>query len=83
MRSLELAIFYNQASLPREGLGHQLSHKTFNLQFVLPTKCAGVKMAQNLWEWPTGSAGDPSHEREPTPDTAWRVRNLRLDNPDT
>ena len=28
------------------GLGHQLSHKTFDLQFVLPSGCAGVKKAK-------------------------------------
>lgn len=44
----ELAIFCDQARLPLEGLGHKPSHKTFDLQFVLPTKCAVVKVAQNL-----------------------------------
>jgi hypothetical protein len=29
----ELTISYNQARLPVEGLGHQPSHKSFNLHF--------------------------------------------------
>ena len=33
----EPAISCNQARLPVEGLGHQPSHKAFDLQFVLPT----------------------------------------------
>jgi hypothetical protein len=32
-----------------EGLGH----KTIDLQFALPTGCAGAKVAQKWWEWPT------------------------------
>jgi hypothetical protein len=38
----ELAISYNQAIFPVEGLGH----KTIDLQFALPTGCAGAKVAQ-------------------------------------
>jgi len=50
----ELAIFCNQARLPPvEGLGHHLSHKAFDLQFILPARCGEVKIPQNLWEWPT------------------------------
>lgn len=49
----ELAISCNQAGLPVEGLGHQPSHKTLDPQFVLPTRCAGVKVAKKLWEQPT------------------------------
>jgi hypothetical protein len=29
-----------------EGLGYQSIHKTFDLQFVLPTRCAGVNVAR-------------------------------------
>jgi hypothetical protein len=39
----KLVISCNQARLPMEGLGHKLSHKTLDPQFVLPTRCAGVK----------------------------------------
>jgi hypothetical protein len=46
----ELAIFYNQAKLPVVGMGYQPNHKTCNLQFALPSKCARVIMAQNIWE---------------------------------
>lgn len=49
----ELAILGNQAVLPVERLGHQLSHETFHLQFVQPERCTGVKVAQGLWEWAT------------------------------
>jgi hypothetical protein len=49
----ELAILCNQASLPVVGLWYQPSHKTFDPQFVLSTRCAMAKVAQNLWEWPT------------------------------
>lgn len=36
----ELAIFCNQANQV-EGLGHQSSHITFELQCVLPAECSG------------------------------------------
>ena len=49
----EMATFCNQARLPMEGLGHQLSHKTFDLQFVLPVGCTEVKMEQKLRGWPS------------------------------
>lgn len=42
----EPAVFYNQARLPKEGLGHQPSHKTFNLQFVLPIRYRGKDGAE-------------------------------------
>jgi hypothetical protein len=51
----EAAILCNQARLPMEELGHQTSHKSFDLQLVLPTRCAGVKVVQKLWEWPTNN----------------------------
>jgi hypothetical protein len=46
----ELAISYNHPTLLVEGLGHQPSHKTLNLQFVLPARCAGVKVVEKVWE---------------------------------
>ena len=49
----EQAIFYNQARLPSVEQGHQSSHKSLDLQSVLPARCAGVMVAPNLWEWPT------------------------------
>lgn len=49
----EPPISCNQARIAVEDLGHQLSHKNFDLQFVLPRRCAGVKGAKKLWEWPT------------------------------
>lgn len=48
----EQGIFYYQSMLPAMGQGHQTSHKTFNLQSVLPERCAGVLEGQNSWEWP-------------------------------
>lgn len=35
----------NQSRVPVKLLGHQHSYKPFDIQFVLPTKCAGVKKA--------------------------------------
>jgi hypothetical protein len=43
-----LVIFSNQSKLPVEGLRHQLSHTTFDLEFVL-------KDVQNFWEWPNNA----------------------------
>jgi hypothetical protein len=43
-----LAISCNQARFPMEGLGHQYHHKNFKLLFVLPTRCAELKMEQKL-----------------------------------
>jgi hypothetical protein len=40
----ELATFCNQARLAVEELRYQHNHKTFELQFVLPIRCAGVKI---------------------------------------
>lgn len=48
----EPEIFCNQARFSVEELGHQASHKTFVLLFVLATKCAGEKVVQNLQERP-------------------------------
>lgn len=41
----------NQAGLPKEGFGHQPSHKIFNLQHVLLIRCGGINVAQKLWNW--------------------------------
>ena len=43
----EPAIFYNQAIPQMEGLGHQPSHKTFDLQFVLPAEFSGTRAYYN------------------------------------
>jgi hypothetical protein len=40
----ESAISYNHARLPVEGLEHQPSHGTVNLQFFMPTRYAHVKV---------------------------------------
>jgi hypothetical protein len=39
-------------------LGHQPSHKTFNLLSFVPATYAGVIMLQNSWEWPTNDCSD-------------------------
>jgi hypothetical protein len=39
----ELAISCNQAGLPVKVLGYQPNHKTLDPQFVLPTRCVGIK----------------------------------------
>ena len=44
----ELPISGNQTRLAVERLEHQLSHKPFGLQFVLPTRCAGVRVVWKL-----------------------------------
>ena len=51
----DMAIFCNQARLPMEGLGHQPSHKIFDLPFVLPARHAGVNkggqpMTSTTWD---------------------------------
>ena len=45
---LELSIFCNQTMLSVVELEHQPSHKTFNLQSVLPEIYAGKMVAPNL-----------------------------------
>lgn len=62
------AIFCNQIRLAVKGLRHQPSHKTFSLQFALPTKCDGVKVVQKLWEQPTNdwSSLRPQHKNKHT-----------------
>lgn len=42
----EPVISCNQASFPGEGLGRQPSHGAFNLHFVLPIRCAAIKLGQ-------------------------------------
>ena len=54
----ETAISCNQARLPIEALRPQANHKTINPQFVLSTRCAGIKIEQKLREEP--SNGWPS-----------------------
>ena len=77
----ELAISCDKARLLVVGLEPQFIHKTFNLQFVPPTRCAGVKVDQKLWESTTietDSAGDPCQKRKLTSD-----RTHRLNSPET
>ena len=52
-RETEVETTCSQAGLPEEGEGHQPTHKTLDLKFVLPTRCAGIKIEQRLREWPT------------------------------
>lgn len=40
----------NQKGLPMERLRHQPSHKTVDVQFVLPIRCARIKMGHILKE---------------------------------
>jgi len=47
----EMNISCNQERFLMKELGHQQSHQTFDPQFVLPTRCAGVKMSR-LERWP-------------------------------
>jgi hypothetical protein len=48
----EVANSCSQVGLPGEGGGHQLAHKSSNPKFVLPTKCAKIKMEQRLKKQP-------------------------------
>jgi hypothetical protein len=59
----EAAISCYHTRFAIEVLGH-CSHKNFNLQFVLPIRCAGVKMEQKLRERPNNWFG-----LRPIPDT--------------
>jgi hypothetical protein len=64
------AISCNQVRLSMEGLRHQPSHKNFNLQFVLPTGHAGVKIERTLREWSSLISGhDRGEEHIPDTDT--------------
>lgn len=47
---METNLICNQARHPVAELGHQLSRKIFNLQRVLPIRCVGKMVAQNLWK---------------------------------
>ena len=60
----ELAISCIQKRFPMEKLVYQPSHKTLDPQFLLPTRCAGVKMEQKLRERPNNWFG-----LRPIPDT--------------
>jgi hypothetical protein len=51
-RETEVATSCSQAGLLVEGGGLQSNHKTLNPKFVLPTRCAGIKMEQRMREWP-------------------------------
>jgi hypothetical protein len=49
----EVATSYSQEGLPVEGQGRQPTHKTSHPKFILPTRCAVIKMEQSLKECPT------------------------------
>jgi hypothetical protein len=49
----EQAASCNQKRLLVEELGHQPSKKPLDPQFVLPIRCAEIKLEQKLWERPT------------------------------
>jgi hypothetical protein len=49
----EMSISCSQARFSMEGMGHLSYYKNFILQFLMPTRCAGVKLEQILREWPT------------------------------
>ena len=44
---------WNQARHSTVWPGHQPSHKTFDLQSVLPPRCSAIMVMQNLLEWST------------------------------
>jgi hypothetical protein len=54
------------------------------IQLVLATRCAGVKVAQKLWEWPTNDYFSlrPMLQESPLL-TLPRSRNQMLDIPET
>lgn len=49
----KVATSCSQTRLAVQGREHQLTHKTFNLKFVLPTRYEGIKMEQTLREQAT------------------------------
>jgi hypothetical protein len=49
----KMAASCSQVGLPVEEGRHQTPYKTFNLKFVLLTRCAGIKMEQRVRGWPT------------------------------
>jgi hypothetical protein len=44
-------VIYNKARLSMEGLVHQSSHKTLDLQFVPPARCTGVEDGTEFEGW--------------------------------
>lgn len=65
----EPTIFYNHVKLPVQGLEHQLRHKTFDLQFLLPERWLrgddGVETVGVVNQWQVqlethAMAGSPS-----------------------
>jgi hypothetical protein len=70
----EPAPSYNQTKLLSEGVRYQLSHKTLNPQFVLPIRCARVKVVQKFSEQPTTDC--------PNIETHGLVGNLSLTLPE-
>jgi hypothetical protein len=48
----KVATTCSQAGFPKEGEENQSTHKTINPKFVLPTRCAGIKMEERLKKQP-------------------------------
>lgn len=61
----------SQAELSVEQKGHQATHKTFDTNFVLSTKCTEIKMDQKLREETTNDYPNErsANVRNPTPGT--------------
>lgn len=49
----KMATSCSQVRLPVEEGRHQPTYKTFNLKFVLLTRCARIKVEQRVRGWPT------------------------------
>lgn len=76
-------IFCNQKIRQEEGLGHKPSHKTFNLQLVLPAESSRTtaqdnthQRAQRQFIQQLMGTGVESHSQ--TLGTAWEVLGRRL-----
>ena len=77
----DLAIFCNQARLLVERLVHQCSHITFDLNFVLHTRCAGLNVAWQLKKKPNNDLSRLRHMPQETyasHDTVWNARTQKL-----
>ena len=83
----ELVISCDLGKTSNRGTGHQPSHITFDLQAILPMRCAGVKSGiETVGGQPmTVPSSDPCHESEPTTDTVWynRTQSWMVQRPRT
>jgi hypothetical protein len=59
------SLYLSPVGLLEKGGGQQSTHKTFNLKFVLPTRCSEWRNSQSM----TAPTWDPFHVRQPTTDT--------------